>query len=160
MTDPSLTSPLPLRGRAFERREAAGWGGGGVTSRQLRKNPTDAERKMWFILRDIDWPDAHFRRQVKIGSFFADFLSHHFKLVIEVDGSQHFEAEGLARDEARTAFLNVEGFQVIRFGNHDVLVNAAGVADKIIDVLSGLTPTPSPPHKGEGQELSQKDSDA
>jgi very-short-patch-repair endonuclease len=63
----------------------------GVTYRQLRKNQTDAERKMWFILRDLDWPEAHFRRQAKIGQYFADFLSHHFKLVIEVDGSQHFE---------------------------------------------------------------------
>ena len=142
MTGPSLTSPLPLRGR----------GGGGVTSRQLRKNQTDAERKMWFILRDLDWPKAHFRRQVKIGQYFADFLSHHFKLIIEVDGSQHFEPDGLARDVVRTAFLGAEGFSVIRFGNNDVLGNPAGVADKVIDVLSSLTPTPTPPHKGEGQE--------
>ncbi len=124
-----------------------------ITSRQLRKNPTDAERKMWFILRDLEWPKAHFRRQVKIGNYFADFLSHNFKLIIEVDGSQHFEPEGLVRDEMRTAYLNREGFQVLRFDNHDVLTNASGVADKLIDVLSGLTPTPSPPHKGEGQDL-------
>jgi very-short-patch-repair endonuclease len=142
MTGPSFTSPLPLRGR----------GGGGVTSRQLRKNQTDAERKMWFIPRDLDWPKAHFRRQVKIGQYFADFLSHHFKMVIEVDGSQHFEPDGLARDKARTAFLGAEGFSVIRFGNNDVLGNPAGVADKIIDILSSLTPTPTPPHKGEGRE--------
>ena len=123
-----------------------------ITSRGLRKSPTDAERKMWFILRDLEWPKAHFRRQVKIGNYFADFLSHHLKLIIEVDGSQHFEPEGLARDEKRTAFLNREGFQVLRFDNHDVLTNASGVADKLIDLLSGLTPTPSPPHKGEGQD--------
>jgi very-short-patch-repair endonuclease len=106
---------------------------------------------MWWILRDLKWPEAHFRRQVKIGPFFADFLSHHFKLVIEVDGSQHFELEGLARDERRTAFLNREGFRVVRFGNHDVLSNSSGVTDRLIDVLTSLTPTPSPPHKGEGQ---------
>ena len=107
---------------------------------------------MWFILRDLDWPRAHFRRQVKIGQYFADFLSHRFKLIIEVDGSQHFEPDGLARDDVRTAFLGAEGFSVIRFGNNDVSGNSAGVADKIIDYFSSLTPTPTPPRKGEGQE--------
>ncbi len=140
---------LPLRGRVAAKRP-----GGVARSRDLRKNMTDAERKMWFILRDIVWPKAHFRRQVRIGPFHADFLSHHFKLVIEVDGSQHFEPEGLARDEARTKYFAAEGYSLLRFGNHDVLSNASGVADRIIDILSHITPTPTPPHKGEGQKRS------
>ena len=64
-------STLPLRGRETAKRS------GGVTrARQFRNNMTDAEWKMWFILRDMDWPEAHFRRQVRIGAYYADFLSH------------------------------------------------------------------------------------
>jgi very-short-patch-repair endonuclease len=143
---------LPFRGRVAARPP-----GGEVktTSRQLRKTPTDAERKMWWILRDLKWPKAHFRRQAQIGPFFADFLSHHFKLVIEIDGSQHYDAEGLARDKRRTAFLKREGFHVIRFGNRDVLTNSAGVADRVMFVLTRLCPTrraslANPPPEGEG----------
>jgi very-short-patch-repair endonuclease len=141
---------LPFRGRV-----AAKPPGGEVTSRSLRKSPTEAERKMWWILRDLKWPKAHFRRQAQIGPFFADFISHHFKLVIEVDGSQHFEPEGLARDARRTAFLKREGFRVIRFDNRDVLTNSAGVTDRMIYVLNVLDPTrprnaANPPPEGEG----------
>jgi very-short-patch-repair endonuclease len=114
---------------------------------------TDAEKKMWHILRDLDWPQAHFRRQVKIGQYYADFLSHKFKLIIEVDGSQHAEGFGLVHDNRRTEFLNREGFEVIRFFNIDVLTNAAGVHDAIEAKLRSLAPTPDPSPQGGGAEI-------
>jgi very-short-patch-repair endonuclease len=149
---PPQLQTLPFRGRV-----AAKPPGGAVrtTSRTLRKTPTDAERKMWWILRDLKWPKAHFRRQAQIGPFFADFVSHHFKLVIEIDGSQHYDPEGIARDTRRTAFLKREDFHVIRFGNREVLSNSAGVTDRVIFVLTRLDPTrpraaANPPPEGEG----------
>lgn len=105
---------------------------------------TDAEWKMWHILRDVKWPGVHFRRQVKIGPFYADFLSHAYRLIIEVDGCQHYEDERAAEDKRRTAWLEREGFRVIRFGNTDVLRNSPGVFDAVVDVLKGITPTPRP----------------
>ncbi|MBG1232257.1 endonuclease domain-containing protein [Aestuariivirga litoralis] len=144
-SSPSQT--LPFRGRA-----AAKQPGGAARARQLRNSPTDAEKKMWHILRDIDWPKAHFRRQVQIGPYFADFLSHHFKLIIEVDGSQHSEDAGLRKDAARTEFLNKEGFKVLRFFNIDVLKNSAGVHHAIECELQALIPTPNPSPQGGGAE--------
>lgn len=92
-------------------------------ARELRRNATDAERKLWVSLREA-FPGAKFRRQVPLGSYFADFCSHATRLVIEVDGGQHAEAADY--DAARTRFIG-EGYRVIRFWNHDVLGNAEGV---------------------------------
>jgi very-short-patch-repair endonuclease len=111
-------------------------------ARQFRNNMTDAEWKMWFILRDMDWPEAHFRRQVRIGAYYADFLSHTYKTIIEVDGSQHGEANGNKHDTLRDAFMRKEGFSVLRFWNIDVLKNPSGVYDAIATHLSSVTPTP------------------
>ena len=138
---------LPSRGRVGAQRP-----GGENRARDLRKHMTNAEKKMWHILRDMDWPQAHFRRQVKIGAYFADFLSHKFKLIIEVDGSQHAEDVGLQRDAQRTAFLNAEGFEVIRFFNIDVLKNSSGVFEAIEAKLRALTPTPNPSPQGGGAD--------
>ena len=93
-------------------------------ARELRKNATDAEKRMWRALRE-NFPDAKFRRQVPIGSYFADFLSFSMKLVIEVDGGQHGEAQEY--DARRTAFIEAQGYRVIRFWNNDVLGNTEGV---------------------------------
>jgi len=89
----------------------------------------------------------HFRRQAPIGKYVADFCCHSARLVIEVDGGQHNEETGLARDAERTAWLESQGYRVVRFWNNDVLENMDGVTDTILRVLH---PHPSPPHKGEG----------
>ena len=106
-------------------------------ARELRKYATDAEKRMWRALRE-NFPDAKFRRQVPIGPYFADFLSFSAKLVIEVDGGQHGEAQKY--DAARTAFIEGEGYRVIRFWNNDVLTNMEGVTRAISESLS---PSPS-----------------
>lgn len=97
-------------------------------ARQLRRDATDAERALWLALRE-NFPAARFRRQVPIGPYFADFLSHSARLIIEVDGGQHNER--IAYDNARTRFLNAEGYRVIRFWNCDVLGSIEAVIDRI-----------------------------
>jgi very-short-patch-repair endonuclease len=97
-------------------------------ARGNRKNATDAEKRMWLALRE-KIPGTKFRRQVPIGPYYADFLCFSAKLVIEVDGGQHGEAQDY--DTRRTAFLEAKGLRVIRFWNNDVLGNAEGVMTQI-----------------------------
>jgi very-short-patch-repair endonuclease len=101
---------------------------------------------MWRLLRGA-FPDAHFRFQVPIRDYYADFASHRTKLVVEVDGGQH----GEKRDSDRTRIIEAEGYRVVRFWNHDVLGNPDGVA-MIIEAafVSNATPTLALPHQGGG----------
>jgi very-short-patch-repair endonuclease len=109
----------------------------------MRAAPTDAERKLWWHLRHrLPVERTHFRRQVQIGQFIADFVSHKAKLVIEVDGGQH--SEKVKADCARTEFLAREGYRVLRFWNNDVLQNIDGVLEVIALALTAPTPTPNP----------------
>ena len=101
---------------------------------------------MWRILREV-FRDHHFRRQVPIRHFIADFASHRAKLVIEVDGGQHSEEV----DATRTKHIENEGYRVIRFWNHEVLGNPDGVWAVIDSALHMRHPTPTPPHQGEGK---------
>lgn len=114
-------------------------------ARRLRREMTDAERAMWRILRQ-GFPDHHFRRQVPIRHFIADFACHGAKLIIEVDGSQHTEEV----DAVRTQVLEAEGYRVLRFWNNEVLGNPDGVWTAIHSALLERHPTPAPPHQGEG----------
>jgi very-short-patch-repair endonuclease len=119
-------------------------------ARKLRKTPTDTEHKLWQRLRQPPFDAIHFRRQATIGPYFADFACHAQRLVIEVDGSQHAESKS---DTSRTAYLNAQGYRVLRFWNNDVLENIEGVLDAIIDAtrITPPTPVPSPPQqRGEG----------
>ena len=114
-------------------------------SRRLRKRPTDAELRMWRLLRR-NFPEAHFRRQVPIRDFIADFASHSLKLVIEVDGGQH----GGKADDMRTTLIEAEGYRVGRFWNHEVLGNGDGVMIALAAHGGDVTPTPTLPHQGGG----------
>jgi len=89
---------------------------------------------------------ASFRRQVPIGPYIADFLCYSAHLVIEVDGGQHFEAEHLKRDARRDAFLASKGLRVLRFNNHDIMTNRAGVLEMIAAAISSA-PSPTLPRK-------------
>ena len=114
-------------------------------ARRLRKRMTDAERRMWNILRSC-FPEAHFRHQAPIRNFVVDFVSHRKRLVIEVDGGQHSEAT----DRPRTELIEAEGYRVVRFWNHDVLGNGDGVAMMLATYCGESTPTPTLPHRGGG----------
>ena len=90
-------------------------------ARELRRNPTEAEKAMWALLKK-HFPEARFRRQVPIRHYIADFASHHLRMVIEIDGGQHSPES----DETRTRTIEAEGYRVIRFWNNDVLANPEG----------------------------------
>jgi very-short-patch-repair endonuclease len=94
---------------------------------------TDAERKLWFALRDRRLAAFKFRRQVPLGLYVVDFLCYQSRLVIEVDGGQHADS---ARDTRRDAGLAVNDFRVLRFWNNDVLSNIEGVLTVVLDALN------------------------
>jgi very-short-patch-repair endonuclease len=120
-----------------------------VFARTMRKEPTDAERKLWWHLRHrLPVSNTHFRRQVRIGRYIVDFASHRAKLVIEIDGGQHVERA--AADAERTTFLEEEGYRVVRFWNNEVLTNIDGVLEAIASALA-TTPTPDPSPQGGGE---------
>ena len=110
-------------------------------AKDLRKAMTDAERKLWQRLRG-EQLGVKFRRQHPFGNYVLDFVSLERRLVIEVDGSQHADAQ--EHDEKRTAQLRVSGFAVLRFWNNEVLNETDAVVQVIWDVLNPSPPRPSP----------------
>ena len=128
-------------------------------ARNLRNNATPAERILWQQLRLLKSEGRHFRRQVRLAGYVADFACHYPKLVIELDGGQHSDA--VHYDAQRTSTLNAEGYQVLRFWNNDIAQALEGVVDRILNAVKLPTsftyeysnterPPPNPPHKGEG----------
>jgi len=116
----------------------------------MRCDPTEAERKLWWHLRHrLALPNSHFRRQVHLGHYIVDFACHHLRIIIEIDGGQH--ADRIKGDAKRTRFLESGGYRVLRFWNNDVLGNIDGMLE-VIQSSVLATPTPTPPHKGEGKE--------
>ena len=103
-------------------------------ARALRGDMTDAERRLWQAIRGRQLQDSRFRRQHPIGPYITDFACIDKKLVIELDGGQH--QDQMLYDEQRTAFLQVQGWQVLRFWNNDVLSNLEGVLTSIVDTLT------------------------
>jgi very-short-patch-repair endonuclease len=103
------------------------------SAKVLRKNSTDAERKLWSHIRDRQLLGFKFVRQQPVGPYIADFACREADLVIELDGGQHAD---LARDQQRTAELEQHGYDVIRFWNHDVLSNLEGTVQVISERLS------------------------
>ena len=100
-------------------------------SRQLRNNMTDAERHLWAKIRMKQLKGCQFYRQKPIGDYIVDFFCPRAKLVIEVDGSQHFSDEMTEYDRIRNECLSSLGLRVLRFTNTDVLKNITGVIDRI-----------------------------
>jgi very-short-patch-repair endonuclease len=102
-------------------------------ARELRKNLTDAEARLWVRLRRRQLDGFRFRRQQPIGPYIVDFFCPAAKLIIEVDGGQH--ATDQQRDDQRTRWLEARGYRVIRFWNNDVLENTEGVLQTIQQAL-------------------------
>jgi very-short-patch-repair endonuclease len=98
-------------------------------ARQLRQVMPPSEAVMWNALRTLKPLGLHFRRQVPVGRYYADFACHHPKLVLEIDGWTHDDA---AYDAARDAFMRTEGYQVLRVSNGDVLRNVDGAVRLVL----------------------------
>ena len=111
-------------------------------ARKLRRASTDAETALWYALRNRALNGYKFVRQAPIGPYFADFLCRDHMLVVEVDGSQHYDN---ARDERRDDWLLSQGCSILRVGNADVLARRSIVLESIVAALEGrLDPQSSP----------------
>ena len=157
-----MITPSPLAGEGGARAEGVG-GRGGVPSKSdllarakwMRLNPTEAEKRLWMILRVKRLVGYKFKRQVIIDSYIVDFINFDHRLIVEADGSQHAESE---YDKRRDAYLEKQGFSALRFWNSDILKNSDAVAETIWHALqtpplpSAAMRLPPSPARGEGLE--------
>ena len=102
-----------------------------IAAKRLRRELTPAERKLWHALRAHRFQDLHIRRQVPMGRYIADFICHANRVVIEVDGEQHGFDREATRDRVRDAWFALQGYQVLRFWNAQVLHEMESVLDTI-----------------------------
>jgi very-short-patch-repair endonuclease len=102
------------------------------SARSMRRIATDAERKIWLLLRDRRLDGIKFRRQVPFGPYILDFVCFERSLVVEIDGGQH---AGSKSDQARDRHLKAKGFRVVRYWNTDVLQNPDGILTDLITQL-------------------------
>ena len=116
-------------------------------ARSLRKNQTDAERKLWRCLRARELCGFKFRRQYPIAPCIVDFICVEKRLIVEIDGGQHATMTEI--DNTRTEFLNARGYRVLHFWNNEVLQQLDAVLAKILDSLTHPHPNPLP-QAGEG----------
>jgi very-short-patch-repair endonuclease len=143
-------------GLALWRKQAAGWGermlqheritkARRARARQFRHTTNDAEKRLWRRLRRFALQGSHFRRQVPIGPYIADFACMAARLIIELDGSQHNSRVNKLRDDARTLWLERASYCVIRVWNNEIINNMDGVIEKIYAKIFGsLDAAPAP----------------
>ena len=105
----------------------------------LRKNMTKEERHLWYDY--LSKHNLHFYRQRRIGNYIVDFYCPQAKVVIELDGSQHFDSAGIEADTLRTDYLESLGLLVARIPNNEVFKNFTGVCDYIDHILEQRTPS-------------------
>ena len=108
-----------------------------ATAKKLRSNTTPHERMLWRALKELPVDGTHFRRQAPIGSYVVDFFCPAKRLIIELDGGHHNEDDAFRRDQERQAWLEQEGYRVVRFWNSDVTSNLNAVMERIYVELHG-----------------------
>lgn len=106
-----------------------------VVARKLRRESTPHERRLWALLRRKNFQHLKFRRQYVIGKYIVDFCCPAKKLVIELDGGGHAEERQMQNDKARDAFLQSEGFKILRVWNNELKNNLEGVFEEIIALI-------------------------
>ena len=106
----------------------------------MRSASTDAEHRLWQLLRAKRFADHKFRRQVPIDHYIVDFLCVARRLIVELDGGQHGGTHDLRRD----LYLRTQGFRILRFWNNELFENEEGVMQRISDALQSPLPNPSP----------------
>ena len=126
-------------------------------ARALRRDMTEAERIIWYNVRAHRFQGVSFRRQAPIGPYIVDFVCHAAKLIIEVDGGQHFEAKNIVRDMRRDTYLAAQGYRVLRFNNLDVMTNKSGVLDTIAAALGRAPSLTLPRKRGRGLGTRRED---
>jgi len=126
-------------------------------SRNLRMNTTDAERMLWSSIRCKQLEGYQFYRQRPIGNYIVDFYCPRAKVIIEIDGGQHYEDVGKFKDGVRDRFLRGMGLRVLRFSDREILENLDGVVEKIWMELQDLNPS-RPSFTKEGGRISPKPS--
>ena len=104
-------------------------------SQKLRKNMTDAERRLWARIRGKQLKGFQVYRQKVIGEYIVDFYCPKARLIIELDGGQHYTEEGKEKDMIRDGYLSGLGLQVLRFSDREVLTQIDGVLEKIWSCL-------------------------
>ena len=107
-----------------------------LRARKMRREMTNAERKLWFLLRDRRFDGLKFRRQAPVGRYIADFICLRRKLIVEADGGQHFAGKS---DLVRDRWLEGEGYSVVRYSNLDILKNPEGVLTDLLARVEELT---------------------
>jgi very-short-patch-repair endonuclease len=111
-------------------------------ARQMRRDMTPPERRLWQALRGRRLQGAKFTRQYPIGDYIVDFVSRHDRLVIEVDGDEHGRDDRVIADRARTVFLEQRGYRVLRFWNAEVLGNLERILEVIAAALAASSEAP------------------
>ncbi len=112
-------------------------------SRTLRRTQTNAEKKLWDLLRNRQLLDVKFRRQFPVGHYIIDFYSPQCRLGIEADGGQHYDEDGKQKDETRTEELSKFGIKILRFSDYEILNNIEGIIEVIQKEVGKLI---IPPH--------------
>lgn len=102
-------------------------------ARKLRKEMTPQERKLWHLF--LKTRPEHFRRQQIIGGYIADFYCERYRIVIELDGSQHYENAGQNYDKKRDEYMQSQGLTVLRYSNADINLRFRSVCEEIINHL-------------------------
>ena len=135
----AMASPSPLAGEGKASRSDARERGRLLRSRakSMRSTPTDAEHRLWQILRAKRFAGFKFKRQLVIDHYIADFACLKSRLIIEADGGQHADSN---RDGARDAYIEAQGFQILRFWNNEIFNNEEGVVDAICAALTSPLP--------------------
>jgi len=107
----------------------------------MRRNPTEAERRLWAVLRSHRLAGFKFKRQQRLGNYIVDFINFERRIIVEADGSQHAEN---AYDVVRDNWLKEQGFKVLRFWNNEMLAETNLVADAIWHaLLKAMPPLPA-----------------
>ena len=129
--------PLSLEGEGGVRVISIGRSQRTIMARNLRRRSTEVELHLWRRLRNRQVFDGKWRRQEPIGRYFADFACREARIVVELDGSQHYEVDGtpVASDLERTDYIGSLGWRMLRFNNHEVLYNTNAVLEVILHAL-------------------------
>jgi primosomal protein N' (replication factor Y) len=109
-------------------------------ARQMRISPTDAEKKLWSLLRRGQLDGYHFRRQVPIAGYIVDFCCLKAGLGVEADGGQHYDQDGIEYDRRRSEALLGKGIRLLRFSDIDILKYPEAVQRRIYQALTERPP--------------------